>query len=225
VKNKLFPVDIERVTLRQSEVKFRPFAKADVKETWRVTDVDGTATNITSALDNPMTFFSVSGTLLENSKIKLAGQALLKEKPLDWNVDVELHGFDLKAANPITAHFLPLTFTSGSLDLYAEARSENGSIQGYARPFAKKLQVVGNSGDFKGVKHFIFEILTEFVNFVLKSPEHQTLATQIDFKTEGEKIRVNAPKAIRLAIHHGFVQELKQKPKDTLDLDVKEGKK
>lgn len=75
-------------------------------------------------------------------------------------VDGEMRGFDLTTGNHFLKSKVPLTFTKGKLDLYAEAQSTNGTIEGYIKPFLKNIDVVKTKEDFKGPKNWFYEIVT-----------------------------------------------------------------
>lgn len=203
-KDTLFPVKVERLRILDSEVKFRPLDTMKDQKAWRMSDLELAARNITPTRANELTLFTGSGRLMDNAPLKIAGEAYMKKEPVSWKVDAELHGFDVKALNPIMREYIPLTFNRGDLDVYAEVRSENGKMLGYVKPFAKDLDFVGDKGDFKGVPQFFVEVLGAFAKEILKNKDDKSVATQIDFGTVNGQLKVNTGKAIGKALDHGF---------------------
>jgi hypothetical protein len=125
-----------------------------------------------------------------------------------------VRGFDLKQANPLVYQFVPLTFTSGTLDLFAEVKSQNGRLKGYVKPFIKKMHVVGNKKDFQGVKHFLVEVATAVGNAILRRSKDDSVAAKIEFYSDGGKIKVKTEKAMATAVAHGFGQPLTESLED-----------
>lgn len=222
---KLFPVDVERVSFHQSRLYFHQLGGLNVQEAWRLSGIEGTIVNLTPRPENPLTLFNGTGTLLESSKLKFTGQYARLAPKSTWQLTTELQDFDLTKVNPMLLKLTPLTFRSGMLELYSEVRSVNGEILGYVRPFVKKIDVMGDQSDFSGPKHFVLELLGELARFILKNPKNKTVATQIDFGTQNGKMVVNTAKVIKLALEHRFGEPLPEKMEQVLPLPNKAGEK
>lgn len=217
--DKLFPLRISRVELHHSAFEFADLINQPESERWKVSAIEGRVINLNPSPEVPLTFFTLQGSMLNSPLFKLAGKAKRQAKPVQWKADLEMRGFDLKAANPIFLKVLPVSFTAGKMDLFAEALSKGGEIDGYAKPFFKNLHMVGNKSDFKGIKHFGVEILISIADFILRNPDDKTLAMRVPFKMAGGKLKVDQAEALSTAVEHGFGDPLKKSIEDRYDLN------
>lgn len=219
--NKLFPVRIERVDIRNSGFEFAELISIPDSKRWKITGIEGRISNVTPTEGVPLMFVTASGSLFDNAKLKIAAQVNQQIKPLAWDVDAELREFDLVEANAYLKRKLPLTFTSGKLDLFAEARSLDGGMEGYVKPFLKRADVVANRESFEGLKHFGIEISTATANLILRSSKEKTLATKVLFNYQNGEFKLNSAKAIGEAFKNGFRETLADGIDDEMSLAKK----
>jgi len=220
----LFPVRVARIELRDSSFAFAELMKDSENKKWRISSIDGSIVNFTPIETSPNTLFTLKGTMLESSVFKMAGKALRLNKPEAWDVDGEIREFDLVAANPMLLKLVPFTFTSGKLDMYVEAKSENGQVKGYLKPFLKKVDVVANKEKFEGVKHFFVEIFAALGNLILRKSDDKSTAFVVPFRTAGGKLKVDTGNILPTAIEHGFNGGLDPGIEDRIDIKDKPSK-
>jgi hypothetical protein len=218
-KDKLFPVKIERVDLKQGVVKLDDYPSLEENKKFTVTNIEGRLTNLTADKKFPLSFFNLKATLFGNSVVKTAGHLNTLAKPMEWDVDGELRGFDMTSANQFLKRKVPLTFTKGKLDLYAEAESTHGKIEGYVKPFLKNIDVIKTKENFKGPKHWFIEIVTAVGNLVLRASDTKSVATRIPFSMDKSGVHVDSGEALSKAIQHGFEQQLSPGVEDKYDLE------
>lgn len=205
---KLFPFRISRLDLRQSTLQLSGAFSVPEELRFRITEIGGRLSNITATEQDPIAFATLTGQLLEQGTLKAVAQFDTKAEPMRWNISIELKNFDLTKANPWLKKIGPITFGSGVLDLYSEMDSEKNRLQGYVKPFIKKPDVIGDEGDFKGLKHFGIEIGAAFAGWLFKKSETQTIATKVLFTYEAGKFQWNQSEAITSAISHGFFDKI-----------------
>lgn len=218
-KDKLFPVEVERVDVRQGTVTLDDYPSLEENKKFSVSNIDGRITNLTADKDFPLSFFNLKATVLGNAVVKTTGHLNTLAKPMEWDVDGELQGFDLTSANQFLKRKLPLTFTKGKLDLYAEAESTKGSIEGYVKPFMKNIDVMKTQEDFKGPKHWFIEVVTALGNLVLRASDTKSVATKIPFSMDKKGFHVDSGEALSKAIQHGFEQQLSPGVEDKYELE------
>ena len=207
VKETLFPVKVESVDLQNARVVFEEYPSLDESSRFKIEKINGRITNLTPTPSDPLSSFNLSAAVQGSSDTVFIGQLNLLKKPMLWDVDVELKNFDMATLNPVLKRKLPLTFTKGKLDLYAEVKNKDKNIQGYIKPFLKDVDVVANKEHFDGIKHFGIEILTAIGNLFLRDSDSKSVATYLDFNYDGN-FNVNTSKGISKAIEHGFTQKL-----------------
>lgn len=218
---KLFPLQVERVDIRNSSFEFAELASIPEASRWKLTDVDGRISNVTPAEKFPLTMLTLDGKVFGSSIVQVAGELNQLQKPTAWDMDLELKDFDLRQANPILSQKLPLTFTSGKLDLYSEVKSEENKITGYVKPFVKNADVISSKEHFKGAKNFGIEISTAAVNLVLRDAKNKTLATKVLFSYENGNFHINSMEAIEKAFQNGFSENIPEGIDDQLSLSSK----
>lgn len=218
-RDKLFPVKIERVDVRDGAVTLDDYPGLQEDKKLQVTNIEGRLTNLTPEKKFPLSFFNLKATVLGNSVVKTAGHLNTLAKPMEWDVDGEMQGFDLTTANQFLKRKVPLTFTKGKLDLYAEAQSTNGTIEGYVKPFMKNIDVIRTKEDFKGAKHWFVEIITAVGNLVLRATDTKSVATKIPFTMDKAGMHVDSGEALSKAIEHGFQQQLSPGVEDKYEIE------
>ncbi len=203
-KKEKSPILIPRIDLLDSRISTDYVPSLTTKGRVILSDLSARITNVIPHKNSQFSPFNVKGTLIGSGKMKMEGEInLYTEKP-QWTVDTEILNFDMTTLNKFLRKKLPLTFTKGELDFYAEAKSEAGPIKGYFKPFIKGLDVVKSDEDFEGPRHWIIEIISAIGNITFK--EDQVMATRIPFTIDKE-FKVDGDETIEKLIAHGFLQE------------------
>ncbi len=205
---KIFPVKIERVVVTNSIFEFAEVISLPEAKRWRLTDIQGRASNLTPTEKSPRTLATIQGKLFDQAVVRAVANLSLLSTPPAWDVDLELKDFQLPNANGVLKDKLPLTITKGTFDLYAEAISKAGEIEGYAKPFLKKADIVANEENFKGFKHGLIEVSTAAANLIFRSAKDRTVATKVNFSYDTSGIKINAAQALNEAIKNGFKDEI-----------------
>lgn len=218
LKEKLIPFRIDRVVIHDSKFEFAPKSNSPDEERFHFANVDARVSNITPK-ENEKILGTFKGDLQKSSKLKGVVELRKNAGGMDWDFDAEARHFDLREANPMLRKMLPLTFTRGELDLFAEAKSEQGHIVGYIKPFFKNLDVVANAENFNGPKHFLIELGTAAGNLILRRSKQKTVATKIDFsKDPPGEFKIDTKGTLANAIEHGFDQEFAEGVEDEIKL-------
>lgn len=215
---KLFPVRVERIELRESSFEFAELLSIPDWNRWRITQIDGRISNATPNEGTPIMFLTANGALFDNAKIKLVLQMNQLVSPPAWDADLELRAFQLKDANAWLKRKMPLTFTSGALDLFAEARSLPGGFEGYVKPFIKKADIVAGNETFSGLRQFGIEVSLATINLILRTSKDKVLATKILFARENGEFKLNSTRAISEALKNGFSDPLPEGIDDEISL-------
>ncbi len=222
-KDKLFPLKVARVDLRNSELKMTDVNGLPPELQLFVTGLEGRLSNALGAGNTPALFVG-KASLMNSGSIKLVGELNQNQKSAEWNFDIEMRDFELAKLNPILKRKAPLTFDTGHMDIYSEVKSENDKIVGYAKPFLKKATFVGDQGDFKGIKHFGIEIGSASLNAILKNPDVRSVATKVNFGYQNGDFSWDLMDAIGKAIKHGFRDAMEPGIENTLTLNTNKPK-
>ena len=209
-------IRISRVDLKDSIVRLEPYPSLTKAGGIVISDIDARATNLIPQEKLDTTLFSMQGKLLKSGDVKINGAAKIETKPLAWSIDSEILHFDLTTLNQFLRKKVPLTFTRGQLDFFAEAKSEDGKVSGYLKPFVENLDVIKGEEDFKNTRHWIFEIISALGNIVMQ--EEEVAATRVPFVYE-DKLQAETGESIGNAFEHSFIQEISRGIENTIELE------
>lgn len=218
VKSKLFPIRIERIVVRDSSFEFAPEKNAPEAQRFRVTDIQSRVSNVSPLAKTTKTMATFQGTVMDSAKVKAVAEAKVSEKKVDWDVDMEMRHFNLAKANPFLKKMVPFTFTSGTLDMFSEAKMEDGVIVGYVKPFLRKVDVIKSDEHFANSTQAVAEIVSAIGNVILQRKSTKTLATKVDFTMKDGKFSVDAPGALANAVEHALDDELAPSVEDEIKL-------
>jgi hypothetical protein len=219
------PIRISRLDWKNVNV-ILPSDKAYTNQgPFRLSDIEGRISNLFADSDTPRSFFHVKGKGSGSSQFKALGSANLKADPVEWDVDAQMQGFSLPAMNRFLRKKVPLTFTRGNLDLYAEVKSEEGKIKGYVKPFISDLDFMRTHENFKGAKQWFIELGGAIGNWILEAHRDKTIATKVPFSYDGKNFAIDKSKAVGKVIEHGFDQELSPGVDANMTMQAQEAKK
>jgi hypothetical protein len=220
---KLFPMEVSRLDIKNSELQIGDVEGLPPELRWRVSQIEGRLTNAVPTKENPISLITLKGALFDKSDLKILAQYNALEVPTAWYSAVELRNFELSHANDLLRRKVALTFKAGTLDLYGEVKGEKNKVEGYVKPFLKKADIVGDTKDFKNLKHFGIEIGTAAANIILRTTSQHVVATKVDFSYENSKFDWNATKAISEAVKNGFQSKLEPGIENQLGLKNEKG--
>jgi hypothetical protein len=218
VKDATIPFNLESLRIKDSTFEFSDVGGLPPEQNFTMNHVEIIANNLTPTNPEGLAIFTALGDLQGKAKVKAVGEIRPKHTPAEWSINAELKAFDLTSLNPIARRMIPLTFKTGTLNMYTAAQSVDGKLLGYVKPFLKDVVLVGDRGDFKNVGQFFIEIAGTLGNFFLKNSKNHSIATKVTFKTVNGKVEVDTKKALQIAIDNGFGDALPQKIDETLDL-------
>ncbi|MFL5784182.1 MAG: DUF748 domain-containing protein [Bacteriovoracaceae bacterium] len=219
------PIRISRVDWKNVDILLSSNKAYTNEGPFTLSDIKGRITNLFASSDNPRSFFHVEGLGSGHSNFKAIGSTVLKADPLAWDVDFQMQGFKLKDMNRFLYKKVPLTFTKGTFDLYSEAKSEDGKIQGYVKPFLTNLDFIKSKEHFKNTKQWLVEVAGAIGNWIMEAHRDKTIATKVPFHYDGKNFSVDKSKAISNVIKHGFDQELSPGVDANLHIQAQEAKK
>lgn len=201
---KVFPLHISRIDLRNSKATFADMSGIPEDLQLRLTNIDGRVSNVTATEKEPNSLINLRAVLQDSATGVIVGEVDQKQAPAEYLFSFQLQEFDLTSLNPFLKRRVPISFEHGHADIYAEIKGEDGNLYGYVKPFVKDVKMMGDQGDFKGIKHWGLEVAAAFGNFILKSPQDKTVATKFNFAYEAGKFNWNLGEVLGRAFEHGF---------------------
>ncbi len=141
---KMLPLKVDRVQIRDSAVLFTDKTKPEFPKIW-LHGVDGTVENLATraalARGEP-TSIAISGTLQESGELSLFLTADPLARGLFFAGRANLANFQLKELGDTMASETGLRASEGTLDLFAEFDCRAGKLEGGIKPVLKNVKVV-----------------------------------------------------------------------------------
>lgn len=220
--NKVFPLRISRIDLRNSKATLEDMNGLPEELRLRLTNIDGRVSNVTATEKEPNSLVNLRATLQDSATSVIVGEIDQKQTPAEYLFSVEMKQLELATLNPFLQRRVPVSFDRGVGDVYAEIKGEKGNVYGYVKPFLKDVKMMGDQGDFKGLKHWSIEVAAAFSNFILKSSKDQTVATKFNFAYEAGKFDWSLGEVLGKALSHGFGEGLQPGLEDQFHMKDKE---
>ncbi len=219
VKDNLFPLRVTRLVLRHSSIEIGDVVGLGEEKKLVLNEVEARVNNLTPEREMSQTFFTIQGAILGSAILKVTGKAEMNRKPRAWDMDIEMHDFNLVEANPILKRMVPFTFTSGKMDLFGEIKSENDEMVGYLKPFLHNADIIDSREHFKNGKQFLYEIGGALGNFLLQRDKEKTTATKINFKRKNGKLDYSLGEVLGSAIEHKTAKPFTPQIDDSLSIE------
>ncbi|WP_408097119.1 DUF748 domain-containing protein [Peredibacter sp. HCB2-198] len=220
-KKKESPVNVKVFKLNDSNITIQNLLSYKGKDTRTISNINVIASNLTPSEKNPVTNFVMTADVFGPAPLKVGGIATLKTEPLQWDVNSELKKFDLTTLNPFVKEKVKAFIHKGKLDLYAEAKSQKGKVEGYVKPFVSKFKMDTPPGgfDFKGSAA---KEGGNLVKILLTDSEAKTLATKFPFTFE-DKMKYEVIPPLKKAVEHKIKQNIKPGIENRIQLEDGQG--
>lgn len=201
------PVNINSFALRDSKILIHDFMSFKGNETRSVEDINMFAKNLTPTVKKPYTNFVMSATVFGPAPLNVVGVAQTQAEPLKWDMNATLKNFDMTTVNPFIKEKVQAFIRKGKLDMYTEIKSEGEKIEGYLKPFVSKMKMDTPPGGFK-FKGAAAATGGNLVKILLTDSEAKTLATEVPFTFEKEKLDLEVLPVLQKAVVHKAKQNI-----------------
>lgn len=211
------PVTVKVFKLNDSNITIQDLLSFKGPDTRTISNINVIASNLTPTDKNPVTNFVMTADVFGPAPLKVGGIATLKTTPLQWDINSELKKFDLTTLNPFVKEKVKAFIHKGNMDLYAEAKSQMGKMEGYVKPFVSKFKMDTPKGgfDFKGAAA---KEGGNLVKILLTDSEAKTLATKFPFSYE-EKFKYEVIPPLKKAVEHKIRQNIKPGIENEINLE------
>src|SRR5690554_1146084 len=179
----LMPMTVNRLQVDSGKIAYLDFSsKPDVNLS--ISNMQLTALNLANVEDAatplPSTVHLV-GTSIGGGKLKVDMKVnAMKETP-DFDVDAALTGVKLTSLNDFIEAKAKIDVEKGTLDMYTELQAQNGSFEGYVKPFIKGVKVLDWEEDKKegGILQAAKEAVVGLLVKTVENPKTEKVATRV----------------------------------------------
>jgi hypothetical protein len=197
----LVPWRIDGLGITEGKAYFVLFGEGGISAP--LEQVDGEITGIESSIASALPIlYHVKGSVFGSSAVIAAGSLALGPGPIRWNVDFSAEQVDMTKANPFLYNRLPMTFTTGKLDIYGEAAGKGSNLEGYTRLIFSQVKVISSKEHWKNFRQGIIEIVSSLFFAVTKNTKVHNVGTELVFHKKGQSMDVDWAGAVARAFQH-----------------------
>lgn len=197
----LVPWRIDGLGITEGKAHFILFGEGGISAP--LEQVEGEVTGIESSIESALPIlFRIKGSVFGSSPVKAAGSMALGPGPARWEVDYSAEQVNLTNANPFLYNRLPMTFTTGKLDIFGEAAGKGSDVDGYVRTIFTDIDVVSDREKWKSFKQGVYEIVGSLFFLVSKNTKVRNVGTELVFHKKGTAMDVDWAGAVARALAH-----------------------
>jgi hypothetical protein len=202
----LFPLTVDRVQLKNAEVKYTDKTNADFPKIWAHA-IDATLENLATraALSRgEPTSIAVSGKLQKSGEISAFITADPLAKGLFFAGRANVNNFELNELRNVMASKSGLTAEKGTLDLFAEVDCRDGKLKGGVKPVLKNVEVgQGKPGIGNAIKKVLASAAVKIFSDRVEGRE--SVATVVPIRGDINNPEVQLWPAVAGVIRNAFV--------------------
>lgn len=115
-------------------------------------------------------------------------------------------------------YYTAVNATQGNVSLYIEMTAEEGKIKGYVKLFITELKITPprEASPLKKIYNSVASVVAK----VIKNPEKNTIATQINFEGSIENPDTSLLSIIFYSLRHAFIQALVPQIDHSVKIDI-----
>ncbi len=201
----LFPLDIEHLRLKNSEIHFRDiYSKPQVDLS--LLHVRGTATNLTNTQGikkELVSTFNVESNIQNEGKLDSAGAFNLMVDPASVDLNLSMKHINLKEFNDFFKAYGNFDVGKGNMDCYIEMATARGKVKGYVKPLLTHVSLLAPKSR-KDDTATGSDLLWSAANFLLRRYSEDEAATRIPFEGDIAKPKVQVWEAIKSLFGNAF---------------------
>jgi Domain of Unknown Function (DUF748) len=169
----LFPVKINRVTVRNGSIHWRNFASDPPFDVF-LRDVDLVARNLTNSADlreERVASLDFTATPMNAGRVEIQASIDPYADLPTFNLDGKVSGVALEHFNRLFRAYAGVDVERGRLRLFTELESKEGSFHGYVKPFFEDVDVLGAEEVTK--QNFFYSLWEAIVGTTAEALEDQ----------------------------------------------------
>jgi hypothetical protein len=203
----LFPFRLNSVEVQNGLVTFlAPGIQAEESLTMRDFElVLRNLTNVSNVADPAFAEISLTGRIMGNAPLKLAGRIDPNEEVPTFDIDFGLEDARLVDVNPWLREFLKVDAQDGVFAMYAELAAADGRFEGYVKPILENPKIFDRKEESGGPFQRVWEALVGLAAKILENRQEDQVATRIPFSGEIENPRAGLLSAFVNLLRNAFV--------------------
>ncbi|TCV96280.1 uncharacterized protein DUF748 [Luteibacter rhizovicinus] len=211
----LSPMRLEEVNVVDGVVTFHNFVSSP-KVDLKMTDVNGTATNLTNVektSGSRVAQLHATANVLGDAPLETRASFDPLERFGDFHYELTVHNVKLVKANDLARAYSGLDFAGGEGDFVMELEARDRNLTGYAKPLFHGLKIFSWKQDVqqdkKGPLKIAYEAVAEGVVQVFKNHEKDQFATRVPISGHIGDKDLDTVSAILGILRNAFIEAYK----------------
>jgi hypothetical protein len=208
---KLFPLDINRVDIKDGEVHYMDF-HSNPKIDIFLSQIEATATNLRNKEEKGKALPStvvVYATCFNTGNLSIdVALDPLNPQPT-FELKEKMKNVQLTSFSDFTEAYFKFKIIGGEMELYTEIAAINGAFDGYTKPLLHNLKIETNYKENKNIWHWLIANGTQFITNIFSNHSHQKqFATRIPLHGTFKKPTTDVWASIGGILKNAFIQAL-----------------
>jgi len=210
----VFPIDITRCQINRGTVRYVDTSRTP-KVDMAIHDVQATATGLRNRPSKDVqepypSHITLEGTVLGSGHISVDVQLdALAQQPHFFG-KLDLTKVDLPQLDDFLRAYGHVDVSGGTLQVYIEAKAENGGFDGYIKPFLQDLKFTNDDIENDNVGKRVWQAFVSALTKIVKNHAKNQLATQIPFSGKFGDAKVGVWATIGNLFSNGFIHALEE---------------
>lgn len=209
----IFPIDITRCQIYRGMVRYVDTTRTP-KVDIAIHDLQAIATGLRNRPSKSEQTFpshiTVEGTVLGSGHLSVDAQLDALAAQPHFMGKLDLTKVDLTQLDDFLRAYGHVDVSRGTLQIYVEAKAENGAFDGYVKPFLQNIKFTNENIENDNVGKRIWQAFVSGLATVVKNHERNQLATQVPFSGRFDDPKVGVLATIRNLFSNGFVHALSE---------------
>lgn len=203
VLNLIIPIHIENLQLKNSAAYFTE-RKLKTPIDVKLENIELTARDLRTRSRDLSSPFYFSALLQGHAPIKAGGKLDVISRPPRGHLGIELENLNVASLNKLLLLYIPLDVTKGKFSFYSEITMAASKANGYFKFFLEDGDIIAASQHFRSGKHFAYELLSAFGNWILKNNKTGKIAAEVPFEYKNSKLNIDASSAFWSAVKNNW---------------------
>ncbi len=224
--DQLFPLKIDELRIHKGKIAFH---NTDVEPEVHISvhDITLTAQNLVNSRDLSRDLVGkvqIKGQTADAGTLELKASLDPHTPKPTFDVDVQAKDVALVNFKNFLDTYAPFDLEAGSLDLALELASDNGTIEGYAKPVLHNVDVFSWKGDIQedndGLFEGMVELLSGFITELFENQAEDQIATRIPIEGSIDEPDTAVLPAVGGILKNAFIRAIQGTLEDSVELDT-----
>lgn len=225
ILNDLFPLRIDQVQIRDSELHFRNYDFEPPVDIY-LSNFDANAWNLSNSedlTDTMVASLEASANVMESSEISVSMKLNPTLQQPTFDLNARMLDLPIMSLDNFISAYAPFDVEGGRLDVVTELAAHDGRLEGYVKPIIHELDVFKWKEDIVKDKDnpivAIWESLVGFMAEILQNQRTDQLASNVPISGDISDVSAGVLATIGNILKNAFVEAFRPDFDNTIDFN------